>query len=123
MGTYIGWSTDDGSTWTTAPNKDLRSPTLQGGVEASIVVHPNGKLYHSQPDNSVVRRNMVVKVSSDEGHTWGDQAHVWASGAGYSSIIVNSVDKGALRQDSPLGLLFARTDSVISNVAFIPKAV
>merc|ERR1711879_568833 len=116
--TYIGWSTDDGLTWTTTPNKDLRSPTLQGGVEASIVMHPNGKLYHSQPDNAVVRRNMVVKVSSDDGHTWSNQAHVWESGAGYSSIIVNTGKQGVLRQHAPLGLLFARTDSVISNVAF-----
>lgn len=115
--TYIGYSTDDGITWKTEPNSDIRSPSLQGGVEASIVVHPNGNIYHSQPDNSIVRQNMVIKVSKDRGHTWGNLAHVWRSGAGYSSLVVLGSDV-----DSPLGLLYVRTDSIISNVAFIPHA-
>jgi len=115
--TYIGYSTDNGMSWTTTENQDLRSPTLQGGVEASIVVHPNGNIYHSQPDNTVVRQNMVIKVSKDGGHTWGNQAHVWPSGAGYSSLVVLGT-----AVDSPLGLFYVRTDSVISDVAFIPNA-
>lgn len=119
---YIGWSTDDGLTWSTSPNEDLRSPTIQGGVEGSIVAHPNGRLYHSQPDHALARRNMVVKVSSDDGHTWGNQAHVWSSGAGYSSIIVAGNSTGHIGEDSPLGLLYVRTDSIISRAAFLPKA-
>ena len=38
--TYIGVSYDDGISWNTSANTDLRSPI--DGVEASIVTHPNG---------------------------------------------------------------------------------
>merc|ERR1719453_2953776 len=69
--TYIQWSTDNGITWSGGPNKDLRSPIE--GVEASILVHPNGKIYHSAPDDVILRNKMVVKVSSDDGKTWQNQ--------------------------------------------------
>lgn len=61
------------------------------------------QLYHSQPDNALVRSNMVLKQSSDLGRTWSNLAHVWSDEAGYSSLVVlgNATD-------SPLGLLYAR---------------
>ena len=61
------------------------------------------QLYHSQPVNPLIRTNMGIKQSRDEGRTWSNLAHVWSDLAGYSSLVVlgNATD-------SPLGLLYAR---------------
>ena len=84
-------------------NPDLPSPI--DGVEASLVAHPNGQLYHSSPASHVLRTNMVVKVSSDRGHSWALHKQVWPAAAGYSALAVLGHDA-----DAPLGLLYDRNN-------------
>lgn len=100
--TEIAYSTDDGMTWVNqTANDDLKSPVE--GVEASIVAHPSGVLYHSGPDHFDLRYRMVVKKSLDNGKTWGNHYTPWTYSAGYSALAVLGDTK-----DAPLGLLYDR---------------
>ena len=98
------YSHDGGLTWRpSTPNKDLPSPI--DGVEASLVMHPSGRLFHSAPESFSFRTRMVVKVSDDKGATWRHHATVWEGSAGYSALAV--LGDGP---DAPLGLLYDRNN-------------
>jgi sialidase-1 len=113
--TYLAFSTDGGVHWNASvPNPDLPSPI--DGCEASLVAHPNGLLYHSAPDSYLLRTNMVVRASADGGRTWTIHRRVWASSAGYSSMVV--LGEGA---DAPLGLLYDRNN--VSMIIFEARGV
>lgn len=102
--TVIAYSDDDGMTWNASvPNHDLPSPI--DGCEASIVVHPNGKLYHSGPNAYLLRTDLVVKVSEDLGATWQTHTRVWDGAAGYSAMAVLGSEV-----DSPIALLYDRNN-------------
>ena len=100
--TQIAYSTDDGMTWNTSvAHADLPSPV--DGCECSIVLHPNGKLYHSGPDSKLLRTKMVVKISADGGASWAPHLTVWPKAAGYSALQVlgNTTD-------APIGIYYDR---------------
>lgn len=102
--TQLAYSIDDGLTWNAStPNADLPSPVA--GLEASIVAHPNGRLYHSSPDSFLLRSRMAVKVSDDDGRTWATHRVVWPEGAGYSALAVLGNNRS-----SDLGLLYDRNN-------------
>jgi len=99
--TEIAYSRDGGLTWgPSEPNRDLPSPI--DGVEASLVRHPSGRLYHSAPESFSFRTRMVVKVSHDDGRSWKRHAAVWPEAAGYSAL--------AVLGDGSLGLLYDRNN-------------
>ena len=113
--TFLARSTDDGMSWSkSVPSPGLPSPI--DGCEASLVAHPNGKLYHAAPDSFLLRAKMAVRVSSDGGSTWQVHQRVWAGSAGYSSMVVLGTDKRA-----PLGLLYDRNN--VSMVVFEARGV
>ena len=113
--TLLATSTDGGMTWNASvPSRGLPSPIK--GVEASLVAHPNGRLYHSAPDSFILRERMVVRVSSDWGQTWGVHRVVWPSSAGYSSMVVMGHGR-----DAPLGLLYDRNN--VSMLVFEARGV
>ena len=110
--TQIAYSTDDGLTWNASrPAYDLPSPI--DGVEASLVVHPGPplKLFHSAPDSFLLRTDMVVMVSEDDGRSWREHKRVWKGAAGYSAMVVlgGNSSHGA-PATAPLGLLFDRNN-------------
>ena len=91
-------------TWTDSkPNRDLPSPI--DGVEASLVAHPDGRLYHSAPESFSLRTRLTIKRSDDGGRTWERHATVWPEAAGYSALTVLGDDA-----KSPLGLLYDRNN-------------
>lgn len=101
----IAYSHDEGLTWTTPlPNKDLLSPIA--GCETSILAHPNGKLYHSGPESRLLRINMVVKVSDDQGLTWKKVYNPWTAAAGYSALALLGANASDI--NAPVGLLYER---------------
>ena len=113
--TQMATSADGGATFTpSVSNHDLRSPI--GGCDASIVAHPNGKLYHSAPDSWFLRDRMVVKVSEDHGATWGNHFVAWTKAAGYSAMAVlgNATD-------SDIGLYYGRND--LTEIIFEAQAM
>jgi len=115
--TYIAYSFDDGLSWKpSVANHDLRSPI--DGVEASIVAHPNGKLYHSAPDSFLLRSKMVIKVSADEGVSWTNHLHPWQGSAGYSALTVLGE---ANDRNAPLGLLYDRNN--VTMIVFEARGV
>lgn len=109
-------STDEGATWSgTAAIESLPSPL--GGCEGATVLHPNGALYYSGPSKPPLRETMAVKKSVDGGKTWSLHTTVWASAAGYSSmVIMNSTDV-----NSDIGLLYDRNNHTM--IIFEAQAV
>ena len=102
--TEIAYSRDEGLHWNASvPNRDLPSPVE--GVEASIVAHPNGKLYHSAPDSFLLRTRMVVMVSADDGARWKRHRVIWPKAAGYSALAVLGTTA-----DAPLALFYDRNN-------------
>ena len=113
--TYLARSRDQGMTWDgSVANRDLPSPI--DGCEASMVVHPNGRLYHSSPDSHLLRNRMVVRESADDGRTWRVHERVWPASAGYSSMIVLGNDTNAA-----LGVLYDRNN--VSMIIFEARGV
>jgi sialidase-1 len=105
----IAFSTDDGMTWSESePNHDLPSPI--DGVESSILVHPNGKLYHSGPNSFLLRTDMVLKVSHDDGKSWQPFREVWKNAAGYSALTLLGQPGDT---NAGIGILFDRNNKTM----------
>ena len=52
------------------------------------IVNVGGKLFTSNAASDTGRQNMVVKTSSDQGHTWAAVGPaVWAGPSGYSQLV------------------------------------
>ena len=81
------YSYDGGLSWNhTSINKDLIAPV--DGCEGSLIKHPNGNLYFSNPTHWPLRYNLDIKKSTDNGQTWKHHHTVWKKSAGYSSMRV-----------------------------------
>lgn len=81
------------------------------------MLHPTGSLYYSGPSKPPLRETMAVKKSVDGGKTWSLHTTVWASAAGYSSmVIMNSTDV-----NSDIGLLYDRNNHTM--IIFEAQAV
>ena len=109
------FSADGGRTWT--PTKHVHNlPEPVSGCEGAMVLHPNGKLYYSHPDEKLLRQLMHVKVSEDGGKSWSQHASLWGPGAGcdvpcvpaasYSSMAVLDRDDPA----SDIAILYMRNN-------------
>jgi sialidase-1 len=107
-------STNGGDSW--SPTEHMGSlPEPISGCEAAMVLHPNGKLYYSHPDEHVLRNVMNIKVSSDGGKSWQQHVQLWGRDAGceppcvpaasYSSMTVLSDDL-----DSDIAILYMRNN-------------
>lgn len=94
-------------------------PTLQQtieGCEGSIVRDPNtALLYFSNPNSDmVIRRNMTVFVSSNEGSSWEVLANADRGAVSYSALQYLPGSKG-------LGLLYERSDEM--KIVFEPDEI
>jgi len=97
------YSQDGGVTWDPAFTvKSLSEP--KSGVEGSIVEHPNGYLYFSHPAGHILKKEMVIMVSTDMGRHWQRHKLIWKGDAAYSTMQVLGY-----QPNSPIGLLFERS--------------
>jgi len=109
------FSPDGGRTWTpTQHAPGLPEPV--SGCEGAMVLHPNGRLYYSHPDEKLLRQKMNIKVSADGGKSWRQHVSLWGPGAGcdapcvpaasYSSMVV--LDEGNPASD--IAILYMRNN-------------
>lgn len=86
-------STDGGVSWSNLfPDPMLPEPICQ----ASMISHFPGKdqaiLYFINPSSSESRKNMMLKISRDEGASWSDSLVLHAGPAAYSDLVL--LEKG-----------------------------
>ncbi|MEE8170439.1 MAG: sialidase family protein [Phycisphaerae bacterium] len=65
--TWQGVSTDGGRTWTLSKREDLLNP----GAGLHLLRHSSGSFILAYNDHATRRSPLVVRVSRDEGRTWG----------------------------------------------------
>jgi len=81
------YSQDGGVTWDPAFIVPTLSEPIKG-CEGAIISHPNGKLYFSHPQSKILRKDLGVMVSEDQGKTWKVHRRIWSGDSGYSSMQV-----------------------------------
>jgi sialidase-1 len=98
---YVHISADEGKTWTSHPDSMLTDP----GCNASLVRYEaidGGLLLFSNANDLSERKNMTIKVSDDEGHTWFQGKTVYAGSSAYSTMTI--------LENGEIGLLFEKDD-------------
>lgn len=94
---YVHLSADEGKTWVTHAEAGLADP----GCNASLIREGN-LLFFSNPNCTDQRRNLTLRISTDQGKTWGEGRSMWAGNSAYSSMTFIP-GKG-------IGLLYERND-------------
>ena len=84
-GVRVGYACDWGGSVREMNYLDLHGAD---GCEGSLIKHPNGNLYFSNPTHWPLRYNLDIKKSTDNGQTWKHHHTVWKKSAGYSSMRV-----------------------------------
>ena len=85
---YGAYSADGGATWTPLfPLADLQDPGCEGCMLRDTDMVP-GTLLFSNPDNSIVRDMLTVKISYDDGESWQVLGLVFAGPSEYSCLAV-----------------------------------
>lgn len=93
----ISISDDAGLSWTAPVNAPLIDPVCQGSMVSGALADGSWAVFFSNPA-SVERKNMVVKMSLDNGTSWAKHYTVYEGAAGYSDLVFLS--------DTYLGLLY-----------------
>ncbi|MBV9082272.1 MAG: exo-alpha-sialidase [Acidobacteriaceae bacterium] len=98
-------SMDGGLSWSPLVLDDaLLDPVCQASLISAVrgSKRPNGRLLFSNPA-ATTRRNMTVRLSRDDGHSWAVSRAMYEGPSGYSSL-------AALR-DGSFGLLYERGEA------------
>lgn len=102
---YVHISTDEGKTWTTAPEPELIDP----GCNASIIRYTaiedgfkKNRLLFSNAKMEKGRENMTVRISYDEGKTWSEGKTIYSGSSAYSSLTI--------LENGDIGLFFEQDD-------------
>eukprot|EP00929_Paragymnodinium_shiwhaense_P119872 TRINITY_DN91783_c0_g1_i1.p1 TRINITY_DN91783_c0_g1~~TRINITY_DN91783_c0_g1_i1.p1 ORF type:complete len:412 (-),score=48.84 TRINITY_DN91783_c0_g1_i1:108-1238(-) len=108
------FSDDEGATWTPVQHM-FRMPEPISGCEGAVVLHPNGRLFYSHPDEYLLRNVMRIKRSDDGGKTWHDHATIWGPGAGCDKPCVPAASYSSMsvlgdEEDSEIGIFFMRNN-------------
>ena len=108
-GRAVSTTMDLGKTWTvhSSDHGALPEPVCM----ASLISHrlPNGRkvLFFSNPNHKSKRRNMTVRLSTDDGKTWSKQIVLDETGGAYSSLtMVNERTLGIVYESSRADLVF-----------------
>jgi len=99
----ISTSTDGGETWSKVTfQKDLPEPTCQASILRYTTVADGGKnrLLFSNPPQTRGRHAITVKLSYDEGKTWGISRLIYKGSSAYSCL--------TKLPDKSIGLLYER---------------
>jgi len=107
---YVHTSTDEGQTWETRGEPQLKDP----GCNASIIRYTSVKdgyeknrLLFANANSAKGRVNMTVRISYDEGKTWSEGKTVYEGSSAYSSLTV--------LENGDIGLFFEK-DKHTKNV-------
>lgn len=94
---YVHISSDEGKTWTTTPEPQLKDP----GCNASIIRYTSikdgykkNRLLFANANSVEGRKNLTVRISYDEGKTWSEGKTVYEGSAAYSSLTI--LDNGVI---------------------------
>jgi sialidase-1 len=110
----ISYSDDSGDSW--SPTQHMETlPEPISGCEAAMILHPNGKLYYSHPDEHVLRNLFNVKVSSDGGKSWQQHVQLWGPEAGCKKPCVPAASYSSMQvlgegKDSEIAVLYMRNN-------------
>lgn len=102
---YTHISSDEGVTWTTAPEPALMDPACNAEIirySSTEAGCDKNRLLFSNAKSKNRRRNMTVRISYDEGETWSEGKTIYAGDSAYSSMTV--------LQNGDIGLLFEKDD-------------
>jgi len=88
---YVHISTDEGKTWLSQPDSTLSDP----GCNASFIRYSSKKksrkkdfLIFSNVNSKNERKNMILRISMDEGNTWSTGLTIYTGSAAYSSLTI-----------------------------------
>ncbi|MGI9545280.1 MAG: sialidase family protein [Cyclobacteriaceae bacterium] len=102
---YVHTSSNSGETWRSKADSTLIDP----GCNASIIRYTSiedgfkrNRLLFSNAKMHGERKNLTVRISYDEGHTWSEGKIIYPGGSAYSSMTI--LDNG------DIGLLFEKDD-------------
>jgi sialidase-1 len=102
---YVHRSSDNGRTWTSAPDSTLVDPACN----ASLLWYTRradgfakDRLLFANPASAHARENLSLWLSYDEGETWAFRKSIYAARSAYSSLCV--LDTGAI------GIFFEKDD-------------
>ncbi|PID61694.1 MAG: sialidase [Ignavibacteriae bacterium] len=99
---YIHKSKDKGKTWESSIDSTLIDP----GCNGSIINYPSKKqdsiLISSNPNDSVQRKNLTVKVSLNGGKSWSNEKVIYKGSSAYSSLTI--------LKNGEIGILFERDE-------------
>lgn len=102
---YVHISSDEGKTWDTKPEPQLKDP----GCNASIIRYTSTKdgfkknrLLFANANSVEGRTNLTVRVSYDEGKTWTDGKTIYEGSAAYSSLTI--------LENGHIGVFFEKDD-------------
>ncbi|MFH6604362.1 exo-alpha-sialidase [Maribacter algicola] len=102
---FVHISSDEGKTWKSMPDPSLIDP----GCNASIIRYRSRNeepgtyiLLFSNANDKGQRKNMTVKISTDEGKSWSKGKTLYKESAAYSSMTVLS--------NGDIGIFFERNE-------------
>lgn len=110
----VATTTDLGQTWVThaTSNNALPEPVCQASLVTHTIDGEDSILLFSNPNDQFSRRNMTIKISTDNGMSWPQKYHTLideGTGWGYSSL--TSIDEqtiGILYEGSQANLVFQK---------------
>ena len=106
---YSHISKDNGQTWVTYKNTDLKDP----GCNASLINYDEFLLFTNAFD-SKYRKNLSLSISEDQGKTWAKNQTIYTGESAYSSM--------TKLQNGDIGVFFEKDNYTKNVFVRIPKS-
>ena len=106
---YSHISKDNGQTWATYKNKDLKDP----GCNASLINYDEFLLF-TNAFNSKHRKNLSLSISEDQGKTWAKNQTIYTGESAYSSM--------TKLKNGDIGVFFEKDNYTKNVFVRIPKS-
>ena len=106
---YSHISKDNGQTWATYKNKDLKDP----GCNASLINYDEFLLFTNAFD-SKYRKNLSLSISEDQGKTWAKNQNIYTGESAYSSM--------TKLKNGDIGVFFEKDNYTKNVFVRIPKS-
>ena len=106
---YSHISKDNGQTWVTYKNTDLKDP----GCNASLINYDEFLLF-TNAFNSKYRKNLSLSISEDQGKTWAKNQTIYTGESAYSSM--------TKLKNGDIGVFFEKDNYTKNVFVRIPKS-
>ena len=106
---YSHISKDNGQTWATYKNTDLKDP----GCNASLINYDEFLLF-TNAFNSKYRKNLSLSISEDQGKTWAKNQTIYTGESAYSSM--------TKLKNGDIGVFFEKDNYTKNVFVRIPKS-